>query len=436
MKRAFRWGPVTGPARARTAAAAFVALIMFLGLGAALALEWARESGVVSYLTNPVGMIAVAGSATVIAVLAMRRPGGEDGRRPSPALLRAESAVLLAYLVLAAVAVTAHRRGWSVTPLSVSLWGAWWIAPPAGLQVIALRMLPLRRSIISVYVAVIAVAMVLQALLSEPQDPFVGVPPAAPQAWVRALPVDIGAALVLLASIAACVVCVRDAVRSSGEDRVRAVCATVCASIAPLVFIVCVGLAVAREPGQVSPTAGSIAYLVMLGFGCVAGVAVTIRNLTLNSAGRILAAAVSAYAVVAVVIGATLVAGLLAPAGSFMSAVTVVALTVGVVLLTWRVAWALTARLEERDSPDPARRLPDLSAREREVLALVADGARDAEIARVLFLSERTVEAHLRRIYQKLGLEPEPGRNRRWLAARAWIAAGGGSEAEIKGNSG
>jgi DNA-binding NarL/FixJ family response regulator len=46
-----------------------------------------------------------------------------------------------------------------------------------------------------------------------------------------------------------------------------------------------------------------------------------------------------------------------------------------------------------------------LSAREREVLALVAKGTSNREIAAVLFISEATVKTHLTHLYGKLGVK-------------------------------
>lgn len=57
--------------------------------------------------------------------------------------------------------------------------------------------------------------------------------------------------------------------------------------------------------------------------------------------------------------------------------------------------------------------VPELTAREREVCGLVAAGATNVEVAASLFLSPRTVEHHLSRIYRKLGV-----RSRSELAAR------------------
>lgn len=57
-----------------------------------------------------------------------------------------------------------------------------------------------------------------------------------------------------------------------------------------------------------------------------------------------------------------------------------------------------------------------LTAREREVLRLVAEGRTNVAIGKHLFLSERTVEGSVRRIFDKLGFAETPDDNRRVLA--------------------
>jgi DNA-binding NarL/FixJ family response regulator len=65
--------------------------------------------------------------------------------------------------------------------------------------------------------------------------------------------------------------------------------------------------------------------------------------------------------------------------------------------------------------------LSALTEREREVLALVAEGLSNLAIANRLFVTERTVEAHTKQIFEKLGLETDPTSNRRVLAVLAFL---------------
>jgi DNA-binding NarL/FixJ family response regulator len=55
-------------------------------------------------------------------------------------------------------------------------------------------------------------------------------------------------------------------------------------------------------------------------------------------------------------------------------------------------------------TPGDAAEPQKLSAREAEVMSLIADGQTNGEIAAHLFLAEKTVKNHVRRIYSKLGV--------------------------------
>ncbi|GII92107.1 response regulator [Sinosporangium siamense] len=67
-------------------------------------------------------------------------------------------------------------------------------------------------------------------------------------------------------------------------------------------------------------------------------------------------------------------------------------------------AGAVTSRLADRlVTPSANRREP--SARELEVLRLIAGGAGNKEVARTLLISETTVKTHLKHVYAKLGVD-------------------------------
>jgi DNA-binding NarL/FixJ family response regulator len=76
--------------------------------------------------------------------------------------------------------------------------------------------------------------------------------------------------------------------------------------------------------------------------------------------------------------------------------------------------------LGRRRRQDP---LGELTEREREVLALVAEGLSNRAIAARLFITERTVEQHVKQILLKLRLEVNPESHRRVLAVLAYLQA-------------
>lgn len=67
-----------------------------------------------------------------------------------------------------------------------------------------------------------------------------------------------------------------------------------------------------------------------------------------------------------------------------------------------------------------------LTARERDVLALVAEGRSNIGIATQLGLATRTVETHTSRIFTKLDLPDGDGAHRRVLATLAHLQAAAG----------
>jgi DNA-binding NarL/FixJ family response regulator len=81
----------------------------------------------------------------------------------------------------------------------------------------------------------------------------------------------------------------------------------------------------------------------------------------------------------------------------------------------------IIARLVRR-SPEPTA-LDQLTERERDVLALVAEGRSNKGICDQLYLSPKTVEAHVKHIFQKLDIAESPDDHRRVLAVLAYVRA-------------
>jgi DNA-binding NarL/FixJ family response regulator len=81
----------------------------------------------------------------------------------------------------------------------------------------------------------------------------------------------------------------------------------------------------------------------------------------------------------------------------------------------------VVAQLLARRSADEP--LAALTGREREVLALMAEGRSNAAIAGRLFVTEKAVSKHINNIFSKLGMPPSDDDNRRVLAVLAHLDA-------------
>jgi DNA-binding NarL/FixJ family response regulator len=80
----------------------------------------------------------------------------------------------------------------------------------------------------------------------------------------------------------------------------------------------------------------------------------------------------------------------------------------------------IVARLMDRRRAGPLAALTD---REREVLSLMAEGHSNGGICARLFLSPKTVEAHIRQIFSKLGIAEVDAYHRRVLAVLTFLRA-------------
>lgn len=78
--------------------------------------------------------------------------------------------------------------------------------------------------------------------------------------------------------------------------------------------------------------------------------------------------------------------------------------------------------MSRRNADDP---LASLTARETEVLALMAEGRSNAAIAARMFVTEKAVGKHTSSIFTKLGLEQHTDDNRRVLAVLAYLNPNG-----------
>ena len=87
----------------------------------------------------------------------------------------------------------------------------------------------------------------------------------------------------------------------------------------------------------------------------------------------------------------------------------------GEVVIDPELVSRLVGRRREHDP------LAELTDREREVLALMAQGLTNAALAKELFVSPKTVEGYVRSVFTKLGLAPGEREHRRVLAVLQFL---------------
>ncbi|MFD6100275.1 response regulator [Nocardiopsis flavescens] len=85
---------------------------------------------------------------------------------------------------------------------------------------------------------------------------------------------------------------------------------------------------------------------------------------------------------------------------------------------------AVVAKIMNAGSASP---LDALTARERDVIALMAEGLSNQAIARRLFLSEGAISKHTTAVFAKLGVDADVSGNRRVRAVLAFLGATGGA---------
>jgi DNA-binding NarL/FixJ family response regulator len=89
--------------------------------------------------------------------------------------------------------------------------------------------------------------------------------------------------------------------------------------------------------------------------------------------------------------------------------------------------------VRRRREADP---LDTLTPRERDVLALMAEGRSNRAIGERLFLSPKTVEAHVSAIFSKLGIESAGDDNRRVLSVLTWLRSAGRDTGDARNDAG
>lgn len=373
-----------------------VAAMALAGVIAAVVVD---GSGSGAFPTHPVSALALGGSAVAVGMAARSSPAR------SLRALQSLAVALLVYLWLGVAACALDAQ------ILAALWSAGWIPINGLVVVVGLSVAAMPRTAMA-FSALTALATAGAAAIAEPTKPFEGLATAAPASWsTRVLWLADG--LVVIFSIALVAAFVATVVRvfhaHVTERRFLVNCAATTSMGAGLV-VMCLALAALRDPGDIDPSSGSVAYIVAI---ALTSVLAAYGNASSRWPLRI----VLGYWATAISVGVGVQASLVTPTVLAVALTSMVAVAVSggaAAGALWLERW-LTV-----DGPRVVASVPLLSPRENEVLAAVAAGATNAGIAADLFLSERTVEQHLRSIFAKLNLGEHDSSNRRVRAAAVW----------------
>lgn len=172
---------------------------------------------------------------------------------------------------------------------------------------------------------------------------------------------------------------------------------------------------VESAPGERVGSALNLAFLSTVLLGPVVSLTAAVRA-TGEATRRLASVALASLGGTALV----MLCGAVLSDGS--AVVVVVAMYAALALVVVGGSYALTLPEPSPPTSEPsgASALRPLTARESEVLGLLAEGLSNAGIAERLVISERTVDAHLRSVFAKLDLPDGPLENRRVHAVLVW----------------
>lgn len=357
--------------------------------------------GAGGFATHPVSVLALAAGSTAIVALAERAP-----RRLRPWVVALGLSVGL-YLGVGTWA------SFAAAPVEISLWSSMWMPVTALVTIVGLAGAGARRG--AVIVAAIAAAMtLLAALTTEPAAPFAAVPTAGDVRERMPGASDVTAALLVATLAAAALAVTWRSMRAPVTERQQLSTCAVIAANGPGLMLACICVAALENPGDIDPSTGSVGYLVALSAVAVVSAVAALTYARWTVRAIVLTWAASTTVIVGVLLSPFVARNATGGAVAIAS-VSALALSFAVGAL-W--VW-------QRWSTAPPLRLvgtvfPELSPRENEVLELVAAGATNAAIAARLFISERTVEQHLRTVFTKLNLGDREDTNRRVRATAVW----------------